>query len=282
MSSLVERLGFESDAKLVIITSVNLGSCQAANAGSYMAMREGVVTGASLMLPCPWARGAASDYRGEDVGLQLTLNAELDNYRWGPLTHAPSLLDGDGGFPRTLLELWDHADLDEVRRECRTQIERAIVWGFDVSHLGTHMEAISLKPELFDIYLDLAIDFRLPIRLPDSSHQRSAGFPFRDLAQEEGVVFPDRVIDAQHTTLYNAIELVVGELGAGVTEIVVRPAIDSPELRALSPNWADCTDEALDESGELREMMKRSGAHFIGYRKLRALQRSLLSAATRR
>ena len=58
-----------------------------------------------------WQRG------GEDVGVRLTLNSEHELYRWGPITQAPSLLDGDGGFPRTLTDVWDHADLDEVRRE---------------------------------------------------------------------------------------------------------------------------------------------------------------------
>ena len=91
----------------------------------------------------------------------LTLNAEHDLYRWGPITHAPSLLDGDGGFPRTAADLWDHADLDEVRRECRAQLERAIYWGFDVSHLDAHLDAVQLKPEFFDVFLDLAEEFRL-------------------------------------------------------------------------------------------------------------------------
>ena len=69
------------------------------------------------MVPGPWSRQAAAQYRGEDIGVHLTLNAEHDLYRWGPLTRAPSLLDGDGGFPRTTSDLWDHADLEEVRRD---------------------------------------------------------------------------------------------------------------------------------------------------------------------
>ena len=57
-------------------------------------MKDG--TSAGLMVPCPWARDAAAAYRGEDVGVHLTLNAEWERFRWGPITHAPSLLDGDG------------------------------------------------------------------------------------------------------------------------------------------------------------------------------------------
>jgi len=118
VTSLTEALGYTPDAVVVVVTCDDLGSSHAANMGVYDALRHGMATSAGLMVPCPWARHAAAAYRGEDVGVHLTLNAELDLYRWGPITHAPSLLDGDGGFPRTVADLWDHADLDEARREC--------------------------------------------------------------------------------------------------------------------------------------------------------------------
>ena len=191
---MAERLGYAPDAKLLIVTCDDLGSTYSGNVAVYEALRDGVATSASLMVPCPWARDAAARYRGEDVGVQLTLNSEFDTYRWGPITHSPSLLDGDGGFPRTIEDAWDHADLDEVRRECRAQIERAIVWGFDVSHVASHLGTLEQRPDFFDVYLELAVEFGLPMRLGDSEGERVAGFPFRRLAAEEGAVFPDRVV----------------------------------------------------------------------------------------
>src|SRR3954464_13773655 len=191
MTTLAEELGHPPDAKLLIVNCDDLGSSHAANVGVYEALRDGIATSASLMVPCPWAREAASRYRGEDVGVHLTLNAEFDLYRWGPVTHAPSLLDGDGGFPRTIADLWDHADIDEARKECRAQLERAIYWGFDVSHIDSHMGTLILRPEFFDILLDLAIEFDLPVRLPSASVEQSAGFPFRKLANNEGILSPD-------------------------------------------------------------------------------------------
>ena len=131
------------------------------------------------MVPCPWAREAAARYRGEDIGVHLTLNAEHELYRWGPITHAPSLLGGDGGFPRTMEDVWDHADLDEVRRECRAQIERAILWGFDVSHLDAHMAVLQLRPEFFDVYVDMAVEFGLPLRMLGGRLEDYLGFPAR-------------------------------------------------------------------------------------------------------
>ncbi|MBA3983490.1 MAG: ChbG/HpnK family deacetylase, partial [Acidimicrobiia bacterium] len=55
MTSLVERLGRSADSKLVVISCDDLGSCHAANVGVYRALRNGVATCASLMVPAPWA-----------------------------------------------------------------------------------------------------------------------------------------------------------------------------------------------------------------------------------
>jgi predicted glycoside hydrolase/deacetylase ChbG (UPF0249 family) len=274
--SLASRLGHADDAKLLIVNCDDLGSSHAANVGVYEALRDGAATSATLMVPCPWAREAASRYRGEDVGVHLTLNAEFDLYRWGPITHAPSLLDGDGGFPRTLQDIWDHADIDEVRRECRAQVERAIYWGFDVSHLDSHMGTLQLRPEFFDVYLELAVDFRLPIRLSGGSTEQMVGFPFRQLAGDEGVVFPDHFVYVRGVGSRRAIERALVDLRPGVTELYVHPAIDTAELRCSSPDWAGRVDDhdLVTGHSSLRSLAERAGATLIGYRALRDLQRA--------
>jgi chitin disaccharide deacetylase len=276
MPTLVERLGFAPEAKLLIVNCDDLGSSHAANIGVYEALRDGVATSATLMVPCPWARDAAARYRGEDVGVHLTLNAEYDLYRWGPITQSPSLLDGDGGFPRTVEDVWDHADLEEVRRELRAQVERAIYWGFDVSHLDSHMGTVQLRPEFFDVYLELAVDFGLPLRLSGSSTERIVGFPFRSLAANEGVVFPDHLLYVRGVGSRRAIERVLNELRPGVTEVYVHPAVDTPELRAFAPDWAARVDDhdLITGHSTLRALAARAGATLIGYRRLRDLQRA--------
>ncbi len=275
MSELAERLGYPGDARLLIVNCDDLGFTHAANRGVYEALRDGIATSASIMIPCPWAREAASHYRGEDVGVHLTLTAEYDRYRWGPITHAPSLLDGDGGFPRTLQDTWDHADLDEVRRECRAQVERAILWGFDISHLDSHMGALQLRPEFFDVYLDLAVEYRLPIRLSGASTQRAIGFPFRDLAAEEGVLFPDHFVYAQGVGSRKAIERTIYDLPTGVTEVYLHPAIDTAELRAIHDSWSGRVDDLdLVLDAELRTMLERADVTLIGFRELRDAQRA--------
>ncbi|MDQ2648271.1 MAG: polysaccharide deacetylase family protein [Actinomycetota bacterium] len=276
MTSLAERLGFGPDDRLLIINCDGLGLSHATNVAVYEALRDGVGTSASLMVPCPWSRDAAARYRGEDVGVQLTLNAAHDRYRWGPITHSPSLLDGDGGFPRTVTDTWDHADLDEVRRELRAQVERAILWGFDVSHLDSYLGTLQLRPEFFDVYLDLAVDFGLPLRLSGASTERAVGFPFRRLAAEEGVLSPDHLVVTRGIGARATLTEVLPRLKAGVTEVYLHPAVDTPELRALADDWSGRVDDhhLATADHELRALLEQAGVVPIGYRALRDLQRA--------
>ena len=277
MSTLAERLGHSPDARLVILSCDDLGSCHAANVGVYQAIRDGVATCASIMVPAPWARHAAGMYaETDDIGVHLTLNAEHPSYRWGPITHAPSLLSGEGGFPRNLEDLWEHADPAEVLRELTAQIERAIAWGIDVTHLAPHLTAITLRPEFFDVYLELAIQFSLPIRLPSTISEEQAGFPFRRLAHEEGVVFPDHFDHDWRAGSRERVMRALLDLPAGVTELHVQPAIDTPEVRALTDvaeQWIDDHVFVTHDPG-LRRLIRESGAVLIGYRELRRAMRA--------
>jgi predicted glycoside hydrolase/deacetylase ChbG (UPF0249 family) len=277
MTALAERLGHGPEARLLIISCDDLGSCHAANEGVFESLRAGAATCASLMVPAPWARHAAQRYQStDDIGVHLTVNCEHDAYRWGPITHAPSLQSGEGGFPRNPEDLWEHADPEEVLRECRAQIERAIAWGIDVTHLAPHLSAITLRPEFFDVYMELAVEFRLPVRLPSTISEEEAGFPFRRLAAEEGVLFPDHFDHDWRPGSRERVYRSVADLLPGVTEVHVQPAIDTPEVHALTSfadGWID--DYALMTDDErLRSLLADSGATLIGYRELRDAMRA--------
>jgi chitin disaccharide deacetylase len=274
--ALAERLGHRPDERLVILSCDDLGSCHAANVGVFRALHDGAATCASIMVPAPWASYAARmAMPSDDIGVHLTLNAEHECYRWGPITHAPSLQSGEGGFPRTLEDLWEHADHAEVLRELRAQIERAIAWGLDITHLAPHLTAITLRPEFFDVYLELAVEFALPIRLPSTISADQAGFPFRRLAAEEGVVFPDHFDHDWRAGSAERVFAAIDGLRPGVTEIHVQPAIDTPEVQALgeyTQGWID--DLALVTGDDLRGRLEASGATLIGYRELRDAMRA--------
>jgi hypothetical protein len=272
VGTLAERLGYAADAKLVILSCDDLGSCHAANVGVYEAIRGGRATCASIMVPAPWARHAARMYDPtDDVGVHLTLNAEHADYRWGPVTQAPSLLSGEGGFPRDIDDLWEHADPDEVYRELTAQISRAMAWGIDVTHLAPHLTAITLRPEFFGIYLDVAVESRLPVRLPSTVTAEQAGFPFRRLAADEGVLFPDHFDHDWRAGSRERVLRALSTLQPGVTELHIQPAIDTPEVRAITPNAEHWIDDHAFATGDdaLGAAIADAGATLIGYRELR-------------
>ena len=154
-------------------------------------------------------------------------------------------------------------------RECRAQIERAIAWGIDVTHLAPHLTAITLRPEFFDVYLELAVEFRLPIRLPSTITAEQAGFPFRQLAAEEGVRLPrplrPRLARRQPRP---GVRRRSRDLQPGVTEIHVQPAIDTPEVRALTDGArrGSTTTSWSPTSHACATLLAAVGATLIGYR----------------
>jgi len=64
----------------------------------------------------------------------------------------------------------------------------------------------------------------------------------------------------------------LGQLKPGITHFIIHPSVDSPELRAITPDW-----EARDGNyrvfltPELRDYVRSIGVQVIGYRALQAL-----------
>ncbi len=260
------------EARRVIVEADELGLCHAANEGVHDVMRRGLATSAALLVAAPWAREAAARHRGEDVGVLLSANAEHDRYRWGPVTWAPSLLDGDGGFPRTAADVWEHADPDEVRREMRAQLERAVLWGFELTHVAVQHDTLLVRPELADVVVDVAAELALPLRSPAREVTAQMGFDLGALAADRGVQVTGDVIDLGRAIAGADLDALIGALSADVTVLVGRPAVDAPELRSLTPGWRDrvAQHELLLVGSALDDALERHGVARTDYRSLRA------------
>ena len=225
--NLAQRLGYPADAKLVIINADDLGSCHSANVGVYECLATGTVTSATLMVPCPWAREASSRYRGEDIGVHLTLNAEYELYRWGPITYAPSLLGGDGGSRGQ----WRTSGTTPTSTRSVASAgprSNGPSCGASTSATSTPTWArLQLRPEFFDVYLELAIAFGLPLRMVSAAMERYVGFPARAVAAEAGAVFTDHFRLVPGVGSRQTIERDLRTLRPGVTEFLLHPAVDS-------------------------------------------------------
>jgi chitin disaccharide deacetylase len=280
-TSLAERLGHGPDARLLIVNCDDLGSSHGANAAIARAMEAGIATSATLMVPCPWAREAARTFAGADVGVHLTLTSEYPGYRWRPLTLAPSLMDADGFLPATAALFAAQASVADARAECRAQIEQALAWGVDVTHIDSHMGTVQLEARFFDIYLEMAQAFALPVRMFGRRFNEMLGFGARERAAERRILFTDHLVDPWGKVTRDVFGTYIPGLARGVSEIFAHPVEDGPELRAYDLHQADVRahDARVMTDPAIRAMIEESGVTPISYRPLRDAQRRGLAGA---
>ena len=167
-----ERLGWEKGDRVLILHIDDAGMSHDSNVGVFKAMEEGVANSVSVMMPCAWVPEMV-DYILEnpsiDAGLHLTLTAEWNIYRWGPLAGKPAvpgLVDSEGCLWDNVPLVVQNASPDEVEREIRAQIDRARAMGFEPTHLDSHMGTLFATDAFMERYIRVGIETGIPIMFP--------------------------------------------------------------------------------------------------------------------
>ena len=165
--NIASKLGYDADARLLIIHSDDLGVSHSENIASIEAIENGSVNSASVMMPTPWVLEVANYAKAHpdthDFGLHLVLTSEWKNYRWGPvssLDKVPSLVNEHGYFKA---DCSTEVNLAEVEIELKAQIDRAYAMGLVPTHLDSHMGCLLQSPELMEVYLKLGREYGLPV-----------------------------------------------------------------------------------------------------------------------
>jgi predicted glycoside hydrolase/deacetylase ChbG (UPF0249 family) len=277
------RLGYPASAKLLILNADDLAVTHSENVASFAALDQKLVTSATVMVPCPWFTEVAAYAKAHpeaDLGLHLTLTAEWQTFRWGPIASralVPTLVGPDGYFYSSVGDVVKHAKLDEVEMEIRAQIERAKSMGLEPSHLDAHMHSLYASPELFGVFLKVAHEYKLPIRGARNEKLFQSVLPL--LAPTDPV--PDAIFSPGEnvppsgwTDYYVNL---VNNLQPGVTEIFVHLAHDDAETQAVTVNhpdwgaaWRQREVEAIS-SPAFRQALEQNHIILIGWRDIKKL-----------
>src|SRR5215203_1866549 len=281
--TLAERLGYPREAKLLIVNIDDLGMTHGINAAAMKTFKNSPVRSGSVMVPCPWFVEIADYARKNadaDLGLHLTLNSEWTNYRWGPVVSknlVPSLLDADG-YLHLETDVAPQINVKEAETEIRAQIERARVFGLKPTHLDSHMLMLVQTKELFEMYLRVARDNKLPIRV---ARDWSARQPFMaELLTADDIVI-DKIAEAtpdvspeKWNDFYAGL---LKKLEPGVTEISVHIGYDDEEFRAATfnhPNWGATwrqRDFEFFNSETFRRLLTENNIKIITWREINQL-----------
>jgi len=287
--SLAERLGYSRSDKLLIINIDDVALSDAANAAAVDALEHGLPTSASIMVPAPWFPDIAAFARAHpqmDFGVHVALTSEWRGYRWRPVAGAcgvPGLVDAQGYLWSRVDSVYVHATPEEAEREARAQIEQARAAGIDVTHIDSHMDALYFDARYLAVFITLARDYDLPIRLPSQDWLRSHGSGnVRQEIAAQGIVAPDFLIPGGYpagASIKSVWLQVLHALQPGVTEVYIHAALPGAEMRDITgevpAGWRERAEEyeLFTHDADIRALLQRDGVRLIGYRALRDLQR---------
>ncbi len=290
---LIEKLGFESTDKVVILHIDDVGFSHASNVATFECLDFGIASCGSAIVPAPWFLETASICREKpsyDIGVHITLTSEYDYYRWRALSSVDTktgLLDSERSLWRTAEEAIDRITTQAAEVEMRTQVQMAIDNGIDVTHIDTHMGTV-MAPKFLPSYLKIAREFNVPAFLPRVSRTeleaRGLGaladfyLKLLDDMEKKGTPLIDNIVtetmgDSPNKTEYYC--KMFKEIKPGITHFLFHPAKVSPELKSIVPNsakWRDLDYQAFTDP-KLRECVKEYDLKVIGYREIRDVLR---------
>jgi chitin disaccharide deacetylase len=285
--TLAERLGYQSTDRLLIVNCDDAGMCEAANKAALDGIKNGMITSTTIMMPCPRAEemvGSAIRDTAIDAGVHLTHTSEWQTYRWGsvaPPEKVRGLLDPGGFLWRSIEEVYTHSNPVEAYREAKAQILKAMELGLAITHIDSHMGTLQLSPPYVDVYLQLASEFDVPVRMASQETLEKFGQPeIRKNFAEKGILFPDYFIyeELDHYTeddIKSFWSDIIHNLKPGITELFIHASVPDEELKSITNSWKtrNAEYELFANDEEFREFLKKENIILIGYRPLLELQR---------
>jgi chitin disaccharide deacetylase len=255
----------------LIIRSDDAGMSHSVNTGLERLIASGLPISVSVMFPTPWHQETVEMLRRHpavSVGIHLTLNSEWKNYRWGPVlgrTAVPTLVDTNGYFFHSAAALYaNRPDLQEVEKELRAQIERALRSGLKIDYVDYHMGTVVQYPEFREITERLAREFALGMSgyFGETSH--------------------DPQYSAAPRAKIDSLVAMIDRLQPGLNVVVTHVGIDDAELGALVdmntsyplPDMSKHRQGELDAltSPRFSDAIKSRNVRLLTYRQLIDLQ----------
>lgn len=293
--------------RYLIINADDFGMCRSANFAVFDLLRKGSITSATIMAPCGWAPEAArfaKEHPEFAIGVHLTTTSEWSNYRWGPVSSGcnMSLRDEEFCFHHGCTAFEQNADLQEVEKELRAQIEKLRALGLNPSHLDNHMGSLygistgrfELLEKTLKIAAEYSLPFRLPVSLTDAQFQntmldikvapeliRGVLSKVRAMADDLGVITPDHLIpgdwSGSQKDSYENYQEYIYELyrsfPEGITETYIHPALETEELKGTSSFWQRRVWEyRLFSDPRTLQHISALGIKLINYRDLAAMR----------
>lgn len=285
--NLAEKLGYPSDAKLLIIHGDDVGVSHSQTKATFDAMKKGLVSSTSMMVPTGWSAEVgemAKEMPDADIGIHITLTNEWFNFNWGPeagRTAVPGLANEKGHMYPDCAQVTANASPEEVEMEIRAQIKAANQMGIIPTHLDSHMGCVFYgRPEYLKSYLKIAQELNIPAMI---NQQMVDGIVKPNSALFEGInvdKFPvvDQLFMAEPKDYESGMEAYytksLNNLTSGLNVILIHLAFDDAEMNAVTKGhdtyhapWRQA-DYDFFTSEKARELLKKNKVQLVTWKEV--------------
>jgi predicted glycoside hydrolase/deacetylase ChbG (UPF0249 family) len=283
-----EKLGYPAGKKVLILHADDIGMCYEANQAAKTYLPAGHIQSAAMMVPCPWFNEIADWYKENpqyDLGLHLAMNSEWKWYRWGPTAGreaVPGMVDKEGYLWRSQIETATHASGEEIEKEVRAQIERALSKGIRPGHIDTHMGTLYVRIDYTKAYLKLAEEYHIPAMVVEQTPAvlakfKKQGYPISDESLKLIAAYklpklddfnaaPDgKSYDDKKQKFYELVR----SLSPGLNEIIFHPSVQTDTLKAITGSWQQRSWEAqMFADPEMHAFFEREGVLFTNWKEI--------------
>ena len=230
MFATLEACSQQKKPARLIVRGDDMGFSHSGNEALIKCSKQGIQTSIEVIVPSPWFPEAVKllkENPGIDVGVHLAITSEWDNMKWRPVSDCPSLKDEDGYFypmiwpnknyPEKAIKEQDWK-LEDIEKEFRAQIELALKYIPQVTHLSGHMGCTWIDESVSVLTKRLAKEYKLDIDLK-ALNVENVGY--------EG---PHETLEEKTDSFIRMLD----KLKPGGTYLFVdHPGLDTPELRAI-------------------------------------------------
>lgn len=284
--NLAQKLGYPENTKLLMIHADDAGLSHSENKATIKALEIGCVNSYSIMVPCPWFFEMslfAKNNPNYDCGIHLTLTCEWENYKFGPVlpvSEVPSLVDQNGHFYKTRQDFKNNAKPSEVKKELIAQIEKALHFGIQPTHLDSHMCSVGVTPEILEIYKELGKTYNLPVFINrgfvESISLSDEKYDFENTLLAENLLI-GYYNDFEKGELKKSYEKALDTVIPGFNVFLLHPAFDDFEMQGITINHPNFGSEwrQMDfdffTSEECRKKLKENNIQLVTWKEISAI-----------
>ena len=274
--------------KQLIVSADDLGLAKSTNEGILLGWKDGVVTNINLMpsgLAADDALGLLKYNKVPEIGVHLALTETT------PLTNPRlirSLIEKSGSFPASHSKLLSRLlsgriDLEHIKTEFRSQIDRAAESGARITNVSSH-EHIHMIPVILRIFVDIAKEYKVPyirlLRRENISPPLSLRKLYRSAVvsgfegimkmglRKSGLLSTDNFLGFLDSGTLNENILIgmVKNLKEGVTELVAHPGFLGPEIMDNYRFHANCEEELFAlTSPKVKRLIAERGIKLVSF-----------------